>query len=180
MIKKLILILLALCAVFFMIGCDGGGGGGGGNNSPFDTEYEEIKSGTGKTYVVYDIFERTDPPISEFSRVSDGIRFKEDSGMGILSVEINITIFLNDDKKFASKEGGKINGESMGSFEYTGTWEQSGTTITMTATKEKDLETGTIKDVNIVVKTDVSPDGSTMTDQEIHGEAGGRYIYKKQ
>lgn len=179
--KKLVLFLLALSMVLLLAGCDDGGGGGGGNgdSTAFDADYNAISGGSNK-YVVDDIFGRTDPPISDFSRVDGGIKFKEDTGMGDMSVEIHITIFKNDDHKFASKEGGKINGESMGNFEYTGTWSQSGTTITMTATKEKDLDTGKVKDCNIVVRTEISNDESTMTDLEVHGDAGGRYIYKKQ
>ena len=178
--KKTVLILLALCMVFFMIGCDGSGsGGGGGDSSAFDADYSTISGGSNK-YVINDIVGRTDPPISDFSTTSEGIKFKEDTGEGILSFEIYITIFLNADGKFASKEGGKALGESIGNFEFTGTWVQEGTTITMTATKEKDLDTGKVKDVNIEIKTEMSADESTMTDIEIHGESGGKFIYKKQ
>ena len=174
--KKTVLILLALCMVFFMIGCDGSGSGGGnGDSSAFDADYNTISGGSNK-YVVKDIVDRTDPPISDFSTTSEGIKFKE-SG---IQFEIKITIFLNADGKFASKEGGKIADESIGNFEYTGTWSKSGTTITMTATKEKNLDTGKVKDVNIEVKTEMSADESTMTDIEIHGESGGKFIYKKQ
>lgn len=177
--KKLVLILLALSMVLFLTGCDGGGsGGGGGDSSAFDADYNAISGGSSK-YVINDIVGRTDPPISDFTRVDGGIKFKEDTGIGNISVEINITIFLNADNKFASKEGGKIDGDSIGNFEYTGTWSREGTTITMTATKEKDLDTGKVKDCNIVVKTEISNDESTLTDLEIHGEAGSKYIYKK-
>ena len=180
MIKKLVFILLALCVVFFMIGCDdGGSGGGGGDSSAFDTDYNAISGGSNK-YVINDIEGRTDPPISDFTTAGGGIKFKEDTGVGTISVEIYITIFLKEDNKFASKEGGKIDGESLGNFEYTGTWEQSGTTITMTATKEKDVDTGKVKDCNTVVKAEMSADESTLTDLEIHGDAGGKFIYKKQ
>lgn len=177
--KKLFFILLALCVVFFLASCDdGGSSGGGGDSSAFDAEYTAISGGSNK-YVVNDIVGRTDPPISDFSNVDGGIKFKEDTGMGNMSVEIHITIFLNNDTRFASKEGGKIDGESIGNFEYTGTWSRSGTTITMTATKEKDLDTGKVKDCNKVMETEISNDESTLTDKNIHGDAGSKFIYKK-
>ncbi len=175
--KKLVLILLALSLVMFMTSCDGSGGGGG-DSSAFDSEFAAISGGSSK-YVVKDIVDREYSPITDFSVVDGGIKFKEDTGIGIMSVEIYITIFLNNNNKFASKEGGKIDGESIGNFEYTGTWSKEGTTITMTATKEKDLDTGKVKDCNIVMKTEMSADENTMTDIEIHGEAGSKYIYKK-
>ncbi len=175
MSKKISFILSGLCIAFLLTCCDGSGGGGGGDSSAFDTEYAAIAGG-GTKYVVKDIVGRADPPISDFSIVDGGIKFTE----GGYPYEIYITIFLNADGKFASKEGGKALGESIGNFEFTGTWVKEGTTITMTATKEKDLDTGKVKDCNVVSKAEMSADESTMTDIEIHGEAGAEYIYKKQ
>jgi len=176
MIKKISFILLGLCIAFLLICCDGSGGsGGGGDSSAFDTEYAAITGGSNK-YVVKDIVDRTDPPISDFSTVDGGIKFTQ----GGYPYEIYITIFLNADGKFASKEGGKALGESIGNFEFTGTWVQEGTTITMTATKEKDLDTGKVKDISEEIKVEMSADESTLTDIENHGEAGSRFIYKKQ
>ncbi len=169
---------LALCLVLALTGCDSGGGGGGnngGDTTAFDTDYNTITGGSSK-YLVRDIVGRTDPPISEFSTTSEGIKFKESD----IQFEIKITIFLNADNKFASKEGGTIGGESMGNFEYTGTWSREGSTVTMIATKEKDLDKQTVKDVSITYKATISNDESTLTDTEVHGDAGGMFIYTKQ
>ena len=178
--KSLLFAFLTLCLILTLTGCDSGGGGGGnGDSSAFDAEFNAICGGSNK-YVVTDIVGRTDPPISDFSTPDGGIKFKEDTGIGNMSVEIYITIFLNADGKFASKEGGKIDGESIGNFEFTGTWVREGSTITMTATKEKDLDKGTVKDINEVIAVTISNDESTLTDTDIHGEAGAMYIYTKQ
>ncbi len=174
-LTKLLFAFLAMCLILTLTGCDDGGGSGNKDTDAFNSEYEAITGGSTK-YVVNEIVDRTDPPVSDFSTISGGIKFKE-SG---IQFEIHITIFLNADGKFASKEGGKIDNESIGNFEYIGTWSRDGSTITMTATKEKDLDKGTVKDVSITYRATISNDESTLTDIDIHGEAGGKFIYIKQ
>ena len=73
-----------------------------------------------------------------------------------------------------------MGGESIGNFEFTGTWAREGSTITMNATKSKNLDTEKVEDCNLEAKVEVSNDESTLTDIEIHGEAGAMYIYTKQ
>ena len=171
--KKTVLILLTLCLLVFMTGCDSGGGGG--SSDSFNSEFEEITKGSGKKFVVYDIDPHTG--ISDFSRVSGkGIKFKE----GGTLIEIYVTIFLNDNKSFTSTEEIKMGGMEIGNSQFTGTWSQSGQTLSMHATKEKDNLTGQTKNIDETEKTTLSADGNTMTDVDENPDIHAKLIYKKQ
>jgi hypothetical protein len=170
--KKTVLILLTLCLLVFMTGCDSGGGG---SSDSFNSEFEEITKGSGKKFVVYDIDPHTG--ISDFSRVSGkGIKFKE----GGTLIEIYVTIFLNDNKSFTSTEEIKMGGMEIGNSQFTGTWSQSGQTLSMHATKEKDNITGQTKNIDETEKTTLSADGNTMTDVDQNPDIHAKLIYKKQ
>lgn len=172
--KKTVLILLALGLVVFMTGCDSGGGGGSSSDS-FNAEFEEIAKGSGKKFVVYDIDPHTG--ITDFSRVAGkGIQFKE----GGTQIKIFITIFLNDNKQFTSTEEGWMGGYKIGNSQFTGTWSQSGQTITMHATKEKDLDSGKTQSCDETEKTTLSADGTTMTDIDPDPNFHSKLVYKKQ
>ena len=169
--KKAVLILLALFVVFFMIGCDDGGGS---NSSDFDDEVATITNGSGKKFVVYDIDPHTG--ITDFSRIAGkGIQFKE----GGTEIKVYITIFLNDNKQFTSTEEGWMAGYKIGNSQFTGTWSQSGQTITIHATKEKDLDTGKTQSCDKTEKTTLSADGSTMTDVDPDPNFHSKFVYKK-
>ena len=168
--KKLVLILLALSVILFLTACDDGGSG-----SDFDEAFSTIQSGSGKKFIVYDI----DPHsgITDFSRVAGkGIQFKEES----TEIKIYITIFLNDNKQFTSTEEGWMGGYKIGNSQFTGTWSQSGQTITMHATKEKDLDSGKTQSCDETEKTTLSADGTTMTDIDPDPNFHSKLVYKKQ
>ena len=172
-LTKLLLALLTMCLVLTFLACDDGGSSN--SNDPFNTEFEEITKGSGKKFVVYDIDPHTG--ISDFSRVSGkGIKFKE----GGTLIEIYVTIFLNDNKSFTSTEEIKMGGMEIGNSQFTGTWSQSGQTLSMHATKEKDNITGQTKNIDETEKTTLSADGSTMTDVDENPEVHAKLIYKKQ
>ena len=167
--KKLVLIFLALSMVLFLTGCDSG------SSSDFDDTFGDINKGSGKKFIVYDISPHTG--ITDFSRVNGkGIQFKE----GGAQVKIFITIYLNDNKQFTSTEEGWMGGYKIGNSQFTGTWSQSGQTITMHATKEKDLDSGTTKPCDETETTTLSADGSTMTDVDVNPTFNAKLVYKKQ
>jgi hypothetical protein len=171
--KKTVLILLTLCLLVFMTGCDSSGGSS--SSSEFDDIFNTIEKGSGKKFVVYDIDPHTG--ITDFSRVSGkGIQFKE----GGTQIKIFITIFLNDNKQFTSTEEGWMGGYKIGNSQFTGTWSQSGQTITMHATKEKDLDSGKTQSCDKTEKTTLSADGNTMTDIDADPNFHSKWVYKKQ
>ena len=167
--KKLVLILLALSMILFLTGCDSGSG------SDFDDTFGDINKGSGKKFIVDDIDPHTG--ITDFSRIAGkGIQFKE----GGTEIKIYITIFLNDNKQFTSTEEGWMGGYKIGNSQFTGTWSQSGQTITMHATKEKDLDSGKTQSCDKTEKTTLSADGNTMTDIDTDPNFHSKWIYKKQ
>ena len=171
-LTKLLLALLTMCLVLTFLACDGDGGGSG---NAFNSEFEDINKGAGKKFVVYDINPHTG--ITDFSRVSGkGIKFKESGTL----IEIYVTIFLNDNKSFTSSEEVKMGGMAIGNSQFTGTWSQSGQTLSMHATKEKDLLTGQTKTIDETEKTTLSADGNTMTDVDENPDIHAKLVYKKQ
>ena len=171
MFKKAILFISILGMVFFLMGCDDGGGSG----NAFNSEFEDINKGSGKKFIVDDIDPHTG--ITDFSRIAGkGIQFKE----GGTEIKIYITIFLNDNKQFTSTEEGWMGGYKIGNSQFTGTWSQSGQTITMHATKEKDLDSGKTQSCDKTEKTTLSADGNTMTDIDTDPNFHSKWIYKKQ
>ena len=178
--KSLLFAFLALCLVLTLTGCDSGGGGGGGGSSAFDEEFKAINGGTGRTYIVTDFVDRDPAVVADFTVVDGkGIKFKTQGGE-TTQWEIYIKIFLNDNNKFASTEIVKIDGETLCNAEFTGTWALSGTSLTMTATKEKDLDSGETEDCNVEVKTELSDGDNTMTETGDHGESAFKLIFTKQ
>ena len=170
--KWLFFSLLALCVVFFLAGCDDGGSS---SSSEFDDLFGDIEKGSGKKFIVYDIDPHTG--ITDFSRIAGkGIQFKE----GGTEIKIYITIFLNDNKQFTSTEEGWMGGYKIGNSQFTGNWSQSGQTITMHATKEKDLDSGTTQSCDKTEKTTLSGDGNTMTDTDADPNFHSKFVYKKQ
>ncbi|MBR4159951.1 MAG: hypothetical protein IKT97_07880 [Spirochaetia bacterium] len=168
-LTKSLLAFLAMCLVLTLTGC------GDGSSDSFNSEFADITKGSGKKFIVYDI----DPHISitDFSRVSGkGIKFKESGTL----IEIYVTIFLNDNKSFTSTEEIKMGGMAIGNSQFTGTWSQSGQTLSMHATKEKDLLTGQTKTIDETEKTTLSADGNTMTDVDENPDIHAKLVYKKQ
>ena len=169
--KNLFFILLAMSLVLFLVGCDGSSS----SSSDFDDEVEAITKGSGKKFVVTDITPRTG--ITNFSVVSGkGIKFKT----GDTPCEIYITIILNDNKQFTSTEKALMGGMLIGNEQFTGTWSQSGTTVTTIATKKKDLETGKTESCNQTKTASLSADGKTLTDIDLDPNLSAKFVYTKQ
>ena len=169
-LTKLLLAFLALCLILTLTGC---GEDGDGSNA-FNSAYEEITKGSSKKFVVYDL--ASHEGIENFQRVSGGIKFKE----GEVQWEIYITINLNNNKQFSSSERALMNSLKIGNSQFTGTWSQSGQTITTHATKEKDVDSGQTQPCDLTEKTTLSADGNTMTDIDENPTFHGKFIYKKQ
>ena len=171
-LTKLLLALLTMCLVLTFLACDDGGSS---NSSDFDDEVATITKGSGKKFVVTDITPRTG--ITNFSVVKGkGIKFKT----GDTPCEIYITIILNDNKQFTSTEKALMGGMLIGNEQFTGTWSQSGTTVTTTATKKKDLETGKTESCNQTKTASLSADGKTLTDIDPDPNLSAKFVYTKQ
>ena len=169
-LTKLLLALLTMCLVLTFLACDDGGS----SSDPFNSEFDDINKGSGSKFTVKDL--TSHEGISNLTTVSGGIKFKE----GDVQWEIYITITLNDNKQFASTEKAVMNGIHIGNSQFTGTWSQSGQTITIHATKEKDLDTGKTEPCDKKRRATLSADGKTLTDIDPDPALPGTFIYKKQ
>ena len=135
-LKHLFLILLALCTVFFLTGCDSGGGssssGGGGGGSD--------DSGT-MTYIVTGLLNADGT--SGLTKIEGGIRYTVTAGPEVHEDYSTLTIDT-ENKTFSLYEKDVVDGAVMADLTYTGTWEQTtSTTITAHCDKSKDTGTGT-------------------------------------
>ncbi len=132
--KKLLFLLLAVCLIGFLTGCDSGGGGsssGGGNGG----------NGGTMTYVVTGLLNATGT--SGLTTIDGGIRYTVTAGPEVHEDYSTLTIDV-DNKTFSLYEKDVIDGVVMADLTYTGTWEQtSSTTITAHCNKSKDTGTGT-------------------------------------
>lgn len=157
--KKAVLILLALCMAFFMIGCDGGGG----------------ERGSGGAFIVADITPKGEIIITPVA--GKGIKFTQ----GGTEWEIHVALTLNDDGTFTSVEKLWMDGLKLGDSEFTGTWDQSGSTINTHAKSEKDNIAGTTTKIDPPeeVSFTVSDNGNTLTENEQDPEYPTKLILKK-
>ncbi|MBR4684438.1 MAG: lipocalin family protein [Spirochaetia bacterium] len=155
--KKTVLILLALCLVVFMIGCDGSGG----------SDSSEIGKSSGAKFTVTDLTSHMG--ISNFKVVKGkGIEFKE----GGMQCKIYKTITfdsatLDKSGKFTATVDVLFGGETK--YSDSGTWSRSGSTITIKSTSKGGTETVTI-----------SADGKTLTDSTEEPNIHAMLIYTKQ
>ena len=161
-LKHLFLILLALCTVFFLTGCDSGGGsssssdnGGGGN------------SGTMK-YVITSLVD-TSAVIGEVSTISGGIRYTDGYGVH----EDYATLTVNETAgTFTLTEKEVLDSTTNVHTTFTGTFTKSGSTINATITHYVDHLTSTEGDQN-------QPETFTINNNTITG-AGWAWIFTQQ
>ena len=151
--KKTVLILLALCLVVFMTGCD--------DSSSSNSNTADNSSGL--KFVVTNLVDHTG--VTDLVVVNGkGIEFKE---MGT-AAKIYKTMTLNSNKKFtASYDVVLPGGIPEQKFSDSGTWSQSGSTITLKY--KKGTETATL-----------SSDGKTLTDTSLEPNIQTYLIYTKQ
>ena len=151
--KKTVLILLALCLVVFMTGCDD-------SSSSSNSNTEDNSSGL--KFVVTDLVDHTG--VTDLVVVNGkGIEFKE---MGT-AAKIYKTMTLNSNKKFTASYDVVLGGIPEQKFSASGTWSQSGSTITLKYSSG--TETATL-----------SPDGKTLTDTALEPNLHTYFIYTKQ
>ena len=123
--KKLFLILLALCTIFFLAGCDGGGGGGsddnggnGGNGGGNDTGVV--------TYKVTDLVDRTG--VSNFNSNNGTITYT----LGGYDYVNTVTLTVDHDNKTYSLHEVETSTNPLEpdvGCTFSGTWEVSENTI---------------------------------------------------
>ncbi len=150
--KKTVLILLVLSIAVFLIGCD--------DSSSSDSS--AIGKGSGTKYVVTDLVDHTS--VSDLKVVKGkGIEFKE---MGT-PAKIYKTMTLTSDKKFTASYDIVLGGMPEQKFSASGTWSQSGSTITLNYSGG--TETATL-----------SSGGKTLTDTALEPNLDTYLIYTKQ
>ena len=163
--KKIVLILLAFSIVLFLTGCDGDGGSGGG----------EGEGGPGKIFIISDVSPRND--VENFQVIAGkGIKFTSAGFEWVIEDKVE----LNDNGTVTDTLLLKMDGETAVNSVFTGTWNQSGTTINVHLTKENDKVAGTTKDIDEHGSADLSADGNTLSNKKTQGEIPFKYIYKKQ
>ncbi len=152
--KKTVLILLALCLVVFMTGCDDSSGSSSNSFS--------LDNNSTTKYVVTDLVDHTS--VTDLKVVKGkGIEFKE---MGT-AAKIYKTMTLNSNKKFTASYDVVLGGIPEQKFSASGTWSQSGSTITLKYSSG--TETATI-----------SSDGKTLTDTGLEPNLHTYLVYTKQ
>ena len=151
--KKTVLILLALCLVVFMTGCDDSSSSGNSNTAD---------NSSGLKFVVTDLVDHTG--VTDLKVIKGkGIEFKE---MGT-AVKIYKTMTLNSNKKFTASYDVVLGGLPEQKFSASGTWSQSGSTITLKYSSG--TETATL-----------SSDGKTLTDTALEPNLHTYLVYTKQ
>jgi hypothetical protein len=150
--KKTVLILLALCLVVFMTGCD---------DSSSSNSFG-LDNGSGTKFVVTDLVDHTG--VTDLKVIKGkGIEFKE---MGT-AAKIYKTMTLNSNKKFTASYDVVLGGLPEQKFSASGTWSQSGSTITLKYSSG--TETATL-----------SSDGKTLTDTALEPNLHTYLVYTKQ
>ena len=139
--KHLLFILLALCVVFFLTGCDSGGGvgGGGSSNDSKDDPYPDIpvvayipEGFTGTVVAIYntaaEIESETISGVEYITKEIDSI-ILFDNGEWVKTeteIYINKSTGVQDDSKT------KTDKDAKGTYVKTGTFSNGNATITMT------------------------------------------------
>lgn len=164
-LRHLFFILLALCTVFFLAGCDSGGGssssgGGNGDNGGGGN------SGT-MTYVVTGLI-NTDGT-SGLTQIEGGIRYTDGYGVH----EDYATLTVNETAgTFTLTEKEVLDSTTNVHTTFTGTFTKSGSTINATITHYVDHLTSTEGDQN-------QPETFTINNNTITG-AGWAWIFTQQ
>lgn len=149
--KRIVLILLAMFLVMTFIGC---------NDSSSDSD--SIGKGSGTKYVVTDLVDHTG--VEDLKVIKgEGIEFKE---MGT-SAKIYKTMTLTSNNKFTATYDVVLGGMPEQKFSASGTWSQSGSTITLKYSGG--TETATL-----------SSGGKTLTDTSLEPNLHTYLIYTKQ
>lgn len=149
--KRIVLILLAMFLVMTFIGC---------NDSSSDSD--SIGKGSGTKYVVTDLVDHTG--VEDLKVIKgEGIEFKE---MGT-SAKIYKTMTLTSNNKFTASYDVVLGGMPEQKFSASGTWSQSGSTITLKYSGG--TETATL-----------SSGGKTLTDTSLEPNLHTYLIYTKQ
>ena len=151
MSKKISFILSGLCIAFLLTCCDSSGG-----------DSSDIGKGSGTKYVVTDLVDHTG--VEDLKVIKgEGIEFKE---MGT-SAKIYKTMTLTSNNKFTASYDVVLGGMPEQEFSASGTWSQSGSTITLKYSGG--TETATL-----------SSNGKTLTDTDLEPNLHTYLVYTKQ
>ena len=164
--KKLLFLLLAVCLISFLTGCDGGGGGsssGGGGGGG---------GGTSNIYILSNNVLPGEIQDGTVTPVNGGIRYTQEVTGD--TIEMLQTITLNPDNNtftWYSKTTNITTTTVDVNVTYSGTMAISGSTLTLTTNKRKDNDTS--------VETAVGPwdDPFTMTNTAI---TQGEEVFTRQ
>ena len=149
--RRIVLALLAMCLAVALIGCD---------DSSSDSD--STGKGSGTKYVVTDLVDHTG--VEDLKVIKgEGIEFKE---MGT-SAKIYKTMTLTSNNKFTASYDVVLGGMPEQKFSASGTWSQSGSTITLKYSGG--TETATL-----------SSGGKTLTDTSLEPNLHTYLIYTKQ
>lgn len=149
--RRIVLALLAMCLAVALIGCD---------DSSSDSD--STGKGSGTKYVVTDLVDHTG--VEDLKVVKgEGIEFKE---MGT-PAKIYKTMTLTSNNKFTASYDVVLGGMPEQKSSASGTWSQSGSTITLKYSGG--TETATL-----------SADGKTLTDTSLEPNLHTYLIYTKQ
>ena len=153
-LTKSFFAFLAMCFILIFAACEDGDG---------SSDSSGIGSSSGTKYVVTDLVDHTG--VSNLKVVKGkGIEFKEEGGV---QCKIYKTMTLTSNKKFTASYDIVLGGMPEQKFSASGTWSQSGSTITL----KYSSGTETVK---------VSSNGKTLTDTGLEPNLHTYLIYTKQ
>ncbi len=165
--KKLWFLLLAVCLIGFLTGCDSGGGGGSSSND------NGGGGGGGNTSNTYVLSNNTDNTfITGVTQVAGGIRGTRVADTHTIEMLQTITLDPDNNTFTWYIKTTDITASSVDSnLTYSGTMALSGSTLTLTTNKSKDNDTS--------VETAVGPwdDVFTVSDSAI---VEGTITFSKQ
>ena len=119
--KKLLFLLLAVCLIGFLAGCDGGGGGGGSDDDDDDDN--------SRTYTVTGLVDMTG--VTNLIEIDDGIQFDQ----GGHTYQNFVTLTGNKEtKEFTLHERELEDGVVLADCTFHGTFEVSGAAINVHCT----------------------------------------------
>ena len=125
-LRKMMAILLALCTVLFLAGCDGGGGSDDDNDGGNDSD-----SGT-DTYKVIDLVDTTG--VTDFSTIDGGIQYTYSGQVH----KDYVTLTLDEEAgTFSLYEKEVLDETIMADCTFSGTFTVSGSTINVHCTLTK-------------------------------------------
>ena len=133
-LKHLFLILLALCLIGFLTGCDSGGGGGSSSN-----DNGGGSNGNTLIFKVTDLVDHTG--VSDFASNNGTIHYVK----ATKTHDDTVTLTVNDTEKTFSLYQKEVCSDPAlcCDLTYYGTYEVSGNTVNVHCNKSKDTGTGT-------------------------------------